>query len=64
MLSLASQSPGDLGYSYKLWTTRLLAEHIKKTCTTNGYLCLAKISPGTISKILTKRKVKPNQKIL
>jgi transposase len=61
ILSLACQKPKDLGYSYELWTTRLLAEHIQKTCVDNGHPCLAKISRGTVSKILTKSKVRPHK---
>ena len=32
VVSLACQKPKDLGYSQELWTTRLLAKHVRKHC--------------------------------
>lgn len=61
ILSLACSKPLDHGYSYELWTQRLLAEHIKKHCTENGFPELSKISRGTISKILRASNVKPHK---
>jgi hypothetical protein len=43
--------PKQLGYSYELWTTRLLAKHIRKMCLEAGYSCLEHIACGTVSKI-------------
>jgi transposase len=61
ILSLACSKPLDHGYSYELWTQRLLAEHIKKHCIDNGFPELSKISNGTISKILRASNVKPHK---
>lgn len=61
VVSLACQKPKDLGYSYELWTTRLLAEHIQKHCLERGYPCLNKLSRGTVSKVLADNKVKPHK---
>jgi len=61
ILSLACSKPLDHGYSYELWTQRLLAEHIKKQCIDNGFPELSKISSGTISKILRASNVKPHK---
>jgi transposase len=61
ILSLACQKPKDLGYSYETWTTRLLASHIRKNCRKAGHLSLNRVSRGTISKILTKSKVRPHK---
>jgi transposase len=61
LVSLACQKPKDLGYSYELWTTRLLAQHIQKHCHEHGHDCLAKLSRGTVSKILAANKVKPHK---
>ena len=61
ILSLACSKPLDHGYSYELWTQRLLAEHIKKHCIENGFPELSKISRGTISKILGASNVKPHK---
>jgi putative transposase len=61
ILSLACSKPLDHGYSYELWTQRLLAEHIKKHCMENSFPELSKISPGTISKMLGASNVKPHK---
>jgi transposase len=61
VVSIACQKPKDLGYSYELWTTRLLAEHIRKHCLELGFDCLAKLSRGTVSKILSENKIKPHK---
>jgi transposase len=61
VLSLACQKPKDLGYSYEMWTTRLLAAHIQKHCIEAGHPSLAQLSRGTVSKILTKSKIRPHK---
>ena len=61
VLSLACQKPKDLGYSYELWTTQLLADHIQKNCASAGHLSLAKLSRGTVSKILCKSQIRPDK---
>jgi transposase len=61
ILSLACQKPKDLGYSYEMWTTSLLVSHIRKHCGEAGHLSLTRLSRGTISKILTKSKVRPHK---
>ncbi len=61
VVSIACLKPKDIGYSYELWTTRLLAEHIRKHCLEQGFDCLAKLSRGTVSKILSKNKIKPHK---
>lgn len=61
ILSLACQKPKDWGYSYEMWTTRLLASHIQQHCAEAGHLSLTRLSRGTISKILTKSKVRPHK---
>ncbi|MDR3702263.1 MAG: helix-turn-helix domain-containing protein [Candidatus Sulfopaludibacter sp.] len=32
VVSLACQKPKDLGYAQELWTTRLLAKHVREHC--------------------------------
>jgi len=64
VLSLACQKPKDLGYSYEMWTTRLLADHIQKHCIEAGHPSLAQLSRGTVSKILTKSKIRPHKMVL
>ncbi len=58
---LACRKPTDLGYSYELWTTRLLAEHVREHCRDTGHPTLAKVARGTISKILRANKVRPHK---
>ena len=61
VLSLACQKPKDVGYSYELWTTRLLAEHVRKHCLAAGHPSLARLGRGTVSKLLTKAKIRPHK---
>lgn len=59
--SLACQKPKDLGYSYELWTTDLLARHIQRCCKRNGHPSLKKLGRGTVSKILTHAEIQPHR---
>jgi transposase len=61
ILSLACQSPNDLGYSHEQWTTDLLARYARAKCIAAGHECLAKIGQGTIVKILNKFEIKPHK---
>jgi len=57
----ACQKPKDLGYAQELWTTRLLAKHIRKHCVGAGHPQLHKLGRGTVSKILAAHPVKPHK---
>jgi transposase len=59
--SLACQKPKDLGYAEELWTTRLLARHVRKHCQEAGHPSLAKLGRGTVSKILGANQVQPHK---
>lgn len=61
VISLACQKPKDLGYSYELWTTRLLADHVRQHCHEAGHPSLARLGRGTVSKMLSKGGVKPHK---
>jgi hypothetical protein len=61
VVSLACMKPHDLGYSYELWTTRLLAEHVRKHCHESGHASLLRLGRGTVSKILAKGGIKPHK---
>ncbi len=61
VVSLAFQKPKDFGYSYELWTTKLLSNHIKANCKKAGHPCLKKISRGTVSIIFTKNEMRPHK---
>jgi transposase len=59
--SLACQKPKDLGYAQELWTTRLLAKHVRQHCQQAGHPSLAKLGRGTVSKILRANQVHPHK---
>ena len=61
LVNLACQKPKELGYSFELWTNRLLVMHARKHCNENGHPSLAKINRGTVSKILNKSDVRPHK---
>jgi transposase len=61
VVSLACQKPKDLGYAQELWTTRLLALHIRKQSAAEGHPSLAKLGRGTVSKILSANQVRPHR---
>jgi transposase len=61
VLSLACQKPKALGYSYELWTTRLLAQHVRQHCEQEGHPCLRRLARGTVSKWLTQGEVRPHK---
>jgi len=61
VVALACQKPKELGYSPEFWTTTLLAQHIRRHGPLAGHPSLARISRGTISKILTKQEVRPHK---
>jgi transposase len=61
VVSLACQKPKDLGYAQELWTTRLLAQHIRKKCTAAGHPSLSRLGRGTVSKILSANQVRPHR---
>ena len=55
----ACTKPSDLGYTYEIWTTRLLTEHIRENAPEEYNL--REISNGTVSKILTKSNIGPHR---
>jgi transposase len=61
LVDLACQKPKDLGYSYELWTARLLAKHAREHGPSEGHPCLSQLSRGTVSKILTHREIRPHK---
>ena len=61
VVSLACQKPKDLGYAQELWTTRLLAQHVRNHCAAAGHRSLAKLGRGTVSKILRANQVHPHK---
>ena len=61
VVSLACQKAKDLGYAQELWTTRLLAQHIRKQAMAAGHPSLSKLGRGTVSKILRANQVRPHR---
>jgi transposase len=58
---LACRKPKDLGYPHEVWTTRLLAEHVREQAPAAGYACLSKLAQGTLCKMLAKQEIKPHK---
>lgn len=61
VVALACQKPKDLGYAQELWTTRLLAKHVRKHCVSAGHPSLHHLARGTVSKILSAQPVQPHK---
>lgn len=61
LVSLACQKAKDLGYPHELWTTRLLARHVREHAATAGHPCLQSIVQGTVCKILAHHAVRPHK---
>jgi transposase len=61
LVSLACQKAKDLGYPHELWTTRLLARHVREHAVAVGHPCLRSIVQGTVCKILAHHAVKPHK---
>lgn len=61
VVSLACQKPKNLGYAQELWTTRLLAQHIRKHSTAAGHPSLSRLGRGTVSKVLRANRVQPHR---
>src|SRR5215469_13569657 len=60
VVNLACQKPKELGYAQELWTTRLLAKHIRNHGRAAGHEHLA-MRRGTVSKILAAHPVRPHK---
>jgi transposase len=61
VVALACQKPMDLGYPHEMWTTTLLADHVRAHAEAAGYPALRRLARGTVSKILTKSQVRPHK---
>jgi transposase len=61
LVSLACQKAKDLGYPHELWTTRLLARHVREHARAAGHPSLARIVQGTVCKILAGQEVRPHK---
>jgi transposase len=61
VVDLACRKAKDLGYPHELWTTRLLAGHIREHGPRSGHACLSTLAQGTLCKILAAQEVKPHK---
>lgn len=61
LVSLPCQKAKDPGYPHGLWTTRLLARHIRTDGVAAGHPCLRSIVQGTVCKIHARSEVKPHK---
>jgi transposase len=62
VVDLACRKAREFGYPHELWTTRLLARHIREHGPAAGHACcLATLAEGTLCKILARQDVKPHK---
>ena len=61
LVSLACQKAKALGYPHELWTTRLLARHVREHAAVAGHPCLQRVVQGTVCKILARHDIKPHK---
>lgn len=57
----ACQKPKELGYSYELWTYKLLTAHVRLNCLAAGHPALQKLSRSKLHKILRKGELRPHK---
>ncbi|OGX60638.1 MAG: integrase [Paenibacillus sp. RIFOXYA1_FULL_44_5] len=61
LVSLACQKPTELGYSYEVWSYRLLARHVREHCEEHGHACLSRTSISSVSRILAAHEIQPHK---
>jgi transposase len=61
VVALACQKPKALGYAQELWTTSLLARHVRQQAGAAGHASLQHLARGTVSKILRAQPVQPHK---
>ena len=61
VLSLACQSPTEMGYAHETWTYSLLKTHIRKHCEQVGHPSLSRIDKGVLNGILSQGNIKPHK---
>jgi transposase len=61
VLHCACQKPKDLGYSYELWTYKLLTAHVRRHCVDAGHPALRKLSRSKLHKILRQGELRPHK---
>jgi transposase len=61
IISLACQKPKELGYSYEVWTQRLLAQHVREHAVSEGHECLRQMSPSSVYRLLSAQDLQPHK---
>jgi transposase len=61
LVSLACRKARELGHPHELWTTRLLARHVREHAAAAGHPCLSRIVQGTVCKVLARNDVQPHK---
>jgi transposase len=61
VLHCACQKPKELGYSYELWTYKLLTAHVRRHCAAEGHPALQKLSRSKLHKILCQGELRPHK---
>ncbi len=61
VVELACRKPLEVGHPHELWTTRLLARHVREHGAAAGHACLARLAQGTLCKMLAANEVKPHK---
>ena len=61
VLHCACQKPKELGYSYELWTYKLLTAHVRRTCVDAGHPALRKLSRSKLHRILRQGELRPHK---
>jgi transposase len=57
----ACQKPKELGYSYELWTYKLLTAHVRQHCAAAGHPALRTLSRSKLHKILRQAELRPHK---
>ena len=57
----ACQKPKDLGYSYEVWTYKLLTAHVRRQCVAAGHPALQTLSRSKLHTILRKGELRPHK---
>lgn len=61
VISLACQKPKELGYSYEVWTQRLLAQHVRAHAQEQGHPCLIQLSASSVTRMLAANDLQPHK---
>jgi hypothetical protein len=56
-----SHASKELGYSYELWTYKLLTAHVRQHCVAAGHPALQKLSRSKLHKILRQGELRPHK---